>query len=146
MKGKAPEGRNLKTNRLRPSGAWFAGNTRFYKDYAPLGLVIHNSRYLLSMLTRIVRMTFQADRLADFQAIFDKSKTHIRAFPGCTHLELLHDPDAPNVRITYSHWDSPDALEAYRHSELFRNTWAATKLLFAEKPVAFSATRAEVVG
>ncbi len=97
------------------------------------------------MLIRIVRMTFLPDKLADFQVIFDRSKAHIRSFPGCRHLELLHDPDQPAVRITYSHWDSADALEAYRRSDLFRTTWAATKLLFAEKPVAFSAEQAEVV-
>ena len=90
------------------------------------------------MLVRIVRMTFQADKLPDFQAIFDQSKYHIRAFPGNHHLELLRDPDHPAVRMTYSLWESADALDAYRGSELFRTTWAATKLLFAEKAVAFS--------
>jgi quinol monooxygenase YgiN len=97
-------------------------------------------------LIRIVRMTFLPSQLSDFQAIFDRSKKSIRAFPGCEYLELLHDPNAPNVRITLSHWQSADALEAYRQSTLFRTTWAATKLLFAEKPIAFSAIRAEVIG
>ncbi len=97
------------------------------------------------MLIRVVRMTFQADKLADFHAIFDNSKHHIRAFPGNHHLELLSDPNHPNVRMTYSLWESAEALEAYRQSELFRTTWAATKALFAEKAVAFSAERLEVV-
>jgi quinol monooxygenase YgiN len=90
------------------------------------------------MLIRIVRMTFQEDKLLEFHAIFDRSKHHIRAFPGNHHLELLSDPDNPAVRMTYSLWNSADDLEAYRQSELFRTTWAATKVLFAEKPVAFS--------
>ncbi|MBO0937719.1 antibiotic biosynthesis monooxygenase [Fibrella sp. HMF5335] len=90
------------------------------------------------MLTRLVRMSFQEDRLADFAAIFDSSKAKIRAFPGCLHLELRRDLDHPNVRITHSLWESPAALEAYRQSDLFRTTWAATKVLFAEKPLAFS--------
>lgn len=97
------------------------------------------------MLVRIVRMTFQADKLADFHQIFDGSKQHIRAFPGNRHLELLRDPDQPNVRMTYSLWDSADALEAYRRSELFRTTWAATKALFAERAVAFSGETTEVI-
>ncbi|MFD2570081.1 putative quinol monooxygenase [Spirosoma soli] len=97
------------------------------------------------MLIRIVRMTFQADKLADFHTIFDNSKHHIRSFPGNRHLELLRDPDHPNVRMTYSLWESADALEAYRQSELFRTTWGATKALFAEKPVAFSGEQLEVV-
>lgn len=97
------------------------------------------------MLIRIVRMTFQADKLPDFHAIFDRSKRHIRAFPGNHHLELLADPNNPTVRMTYSLWNSAADLEAYRQSELFRTTWAATKVLFAEKPMAFSGERLEEV-
>jgi hypothetical protein len=48
MKTQAPEGRNLAGFRLRPSGAWFAGSSRFYTDCAPPGLSVHNSRYLIS--------------------------------------------------------------------------------------------------
>ena len=97
------------------------------------------------MLVRIVRMTFQEDKLADFHAIFDQSKHLIRAFPGNNYLQLLRDPDQPNVRITYSLWDSADALNDYRQSDLFRTTWAATKLLFAGKPIAFSGEEIEQV-
>lgn len=97
------------------------------------------------MLVRLVRMTFREDQLPAFQAIFDQSKHAIRAFPGNQHLELLRDPSHPNVRMTYSLWQSADALEAYRQSELFRTTWAVTKVLFAERAVAFSGERLEVV-
>ncbi|WP_338870248.1 antibiotic biosynthesis monooxygenase family protein [Spirosoma sp. SC4-14] len=97
------------------------------------------------MLVRIVRMTFQEDKLGDFQAIFNNSKYLIRAFPGNQYLQLLSDPTQPNVRMTYSLWDSADALDAYRQSDLFRSTWAATKVLFAEKPIAFSAENLETV-
>lgn len=97
------------------------------------------------MLVRLVRMTFRDDQLPAFHAIFDQSKRAIRAFPGNRHLELLRDPDHPTVRMTYSLWDSADALEAYRRSELFRTTWAATKLLFAERAIAFSGQRLEMV-
>ena len=90
------------------------------------------------MLIRIVRMTFQEDKLPNFHTLFDRSKHRIRAFPGNRHLELLSDPDNPAVRLTYSLWDSAGDLEAYRQSELFRTAWAATKVLFSEKPVAFS--------
>ena len=90
-------------------------------------------------LIRIVRMTFQEDKLDDFTVIFQASKDKIRAFPGCRHLELLKDLDKPTVRMTYSLWESPEALEQYRQSELFQTTWAATKKLFSDKPVAFSA-------
>ncbi len=97
------------------------------------------------MLIRIVRMTFQENKLEAFQQIFDNSKAYIRAFPGCQHLELLSDLDSPNIRMTYSVWDGPDALENYRQSELFRTTWAATKVLFADKPIAFSAGQLDIL-
>jgi heme-degrading monooxygenase HmoA len=97
------------------------------------------------MLIRIVRMTFQEGKMDQFHTIFDNSKYHIRSFPGNHHLELLRDPDHPNVRITYSLWESADALEAYRRSDLFRQTWAATKLLFSERAQAFSAEQLEII-
>lgn len=97
------------------------------------------------MLVRIVRMTFRPDALSDFHAIFDHSKQHIRAFPGNRHLELLRDPDNPAVRMTYSLWDDANALEAYRQSELFRQTWAATKQLFDERAIAFSGEQMELI-
>ncbi len=97
------------------------------------------------MLIRFVRMTFQPQRLAEFTRIFDASKSHIRAFPGCHHLELLGDLHHPNVRMTRSVWESEAALTAYRQSELFRSTWAATKILFADIPVAYSTEVIETV-
>ncbi|MCU0448591.1 MAG: antibiotic biosynthesis monooxygenase [Bernardetiaceae bacterium] len=90
------------------------------------------------MLVRIVRMTFRPDAVAAFLEIFRSSKDKIRAFEGCQHLELLRDLDQPTVFITHSHWTGPEALEKYRQSALFQQTWAATKLLFADRPLAFS--------
>lgn len=88
------------------------------------------------MLLRIVRMTF-VDTDA-FLAIFNASKHKIRAFDGCSHLELWQDVEQKNIFTTYSHWISAEALENYRQSDLFKSTWAATKVLFADKPQAFS--------
>lgn len=90
------------------------------------------------MLKRMVKMTFQKDRIADFLVIFEESKNLIRNFPGCQHLELLHLEGQPEVMFTFSLWDGPEALESYRQSELFRNTWSKTKVLFSEKPEAWS--------
>jgi quinol monooxygenase YgiN len=97
------------------------------------------------MLIRIVRMTFQSEFIPNFLAVFHASKDKIRAFEGCHHLELLQDADKPNVLMTYSYWESAEALENYRLSELFQVTWAKTKPLFADKPVAFSVNRLEIV-
>ena len=90
------------------------------------------------MLIRIVRMTFQADEVPTFLEIFDQSKANIRAFEGCLHLELLQDWDKENIFMTYSHWENAEALEKYRQSDLFQTTWAKTKILFSDKPIAFS--------
>lgn len=90
------------------------------------------------MLIRIVRMTFQPDKTSDFLAIFEMSKDKIRNFDGCRYLALLRDAHNPAVYTTYSLWESPEHLEKYRQSELFQTTWAATKVLFADKPLAYS--------
>lgn len=89
-------------------------------------------------LIRIVRMTFRSEEIENFRKVFDENKGHIRAFPGCNYLELHQDIDQPDILSTYSLWDSPEALENYRHSDLFRTVWAKTKVLFADKPEAFS--------
>jgi quinol monooxygenase YgiN len=90
------------------------------------------------MLIRYVRMTFREDKIEEFQEIFETSKDKIKAMEGCQYLELLRDINQPNVFMTHSHWNSGTDLNNYRDSELFRTTWAKTKVLFAEKPLAFS--------
>lgn len=91
-----------------------------------------------AVLIRLVRMTFHPDALADFLDLFDASAPQIRAFPGCHHLDLWQDARYPNILTTYSHWDDADALNRYRHSDLFQTTWAKTRPLFAAPPWARS--------
>ncbi|CAH0996498.1 hypothetical protein EMA8858_02630 [Emticicia aquatica] len=90
------------------------------------------------MLIRYVRMTFLEQKTDEFQEIFNASKDKIRAMKGCQYLELMRDINQPNVFMTHSHWDTETDLNNYRDSELFKTTWAKTKVLFAEKPLAFS--------
>jgi quinol monooxygenase YgiN len=92
------------------------------------------------MLVRIVRMTFAPEAVDPFLDRFDDTAPQIRSFPGCHHLELWRDADAPAVCATHSHWESPKALDEYRNSDLFRTTWAAVKPLFADRPQAHSYT------
>lgn len=89
-------------------------------------------------ILRIVRMEFSAESLPAFLALFEKIKNDIRHFPGCEQLRLYEDARFPLVRYTYSHWESEDALEAYRKSDLFGQVWPKTKQLFAGKPRAYS--------
>ena len=96
-------------------------------------------------LKRIVRMNFKPEKNKDFLTIFNANKMQIRTFPGCLHLELWNDKSEPNIFFTYSFWKNEAALEAYRNSELFKNTWAKTKVLFNEKPQAWSVEMLEIV-
>ncbi len=93
------------------------------------------------MITRIVRMEFQPKHADEFLAHFNTIKTLIRNFPGVRHLELHRDADLPHVFYTYSVWDGEEELETYRHSELFKTTWAQAKTWFGGKPQAFSLRR-----
>lgn len=90
------------------------------------------------MIIRIVKMTFLPEQVEAFKSVFKASKEKIRAFEGCQHLELLAVENTPNIMMTYSWWKDADALEQYRHSELFKTTWAKTKVLFSDKPEAWS--------
>ncbi len=90
------------------------------------------------MLIRIVRMTFRPDAVNTFLDHFDRAAPRIRQFDGCEHLALWRDVDAPACFTTHSHWTTADALDSYRHSDLFRSTWAAVKPLFAARPTAYS--------
>ena len=93
------------------------------------------------MIIRIVRMTFEPTKTEVFLDIFYRSEKQIRMMPGCLHLELWKDINQDNVFVTHSHWESEDALNAYRESEFFGKVWKETKALFIEKPVAFSVER-----
>lgn len=90
------------------------------------------------MITRIVKMTFRPESVAEFLSLFTEQKAKIKGFPGCHHLELLQEKSVGQVFFTYSLWENEDALEAYRHSELFKEVWNATRQLFAEKAEAWS--------
>jgi len=83
-------------------------------------------------------MTFRPEQVPAFLQIFKASQEKIQAFPGCRSVELLQDYHLPHVYSTYSLWDSDEALDSYRKSELFGSVWKPTKALFAEPAQAFS--------
>ena len=90
------------------------------------------------MIKRFVKMTFKPDNVERFKDIFSASKDLIAAMEGCNHVELLQDINNPNIFFTFSMWDDVRYLEAYRQSELFEGVWAKTKILFDDKPEAWS--------
>ncbi len=90
------------------------------------------------MLTRIVKMTFAEEQVPEFLKLFDANKYLIASFPGCKLLELHRDANNPCIFFTYSKWDSEKSLNQYRSSELFERVWAKTKVLFNDRPEAWS--------
>lgn len=90
------------------------------------------------MIKRFVKMTFIPEHTQDFISLFKSKKDLIAAVKGCTHVELLQDTSHEQVFFTYSLWEDATYLEAYRNSELFKEVWAKTKILFKEKAEAWS--------
>ena len=94
------------------------------------------------MIVRIVKMVFKSEKTNDFIEVFENSKEKIRGFEGCLHLELLQEKTEGNTFFTYSYWENENCLEKYRNSELFKSTWAKTKVLFNAKPEAWTVNKA----
>lgn len=83
-------------------------------------------------------MSFDPLKVNDFLAVYKENWTFIRNFEGCSHVELLQGESEKNVFFTYSIWQSENHLNAYRDSELFAKVWSKTKILFNDKPQAWT--------
>ena len=95
------------------------------------------------MLIRIVKLSFEARNIDAFLENFNINKKNIRNFEGCRLLQLLRDKKNPSIFFSYSYWESEEHLENYRNSELFKSVWAKTKILFNNKPEAWSVENIE---
>lgn len=93
------------------------------------------------MIVRVVKMVFVPEQVPAFLALFEERKSRIRHFEGCRHLELWQESGKDNVYFTYSHWDNEAALNHYRFSEFFKETWSRTRALFEQKAEAWSVVR-----
>lgn len=90
------------------------------------------------MLVRIVKMSFDPEKISEFLDNFHLNKKAIRNFEGCQLLELYRDQNQSHIFFTYSYWEDNSNLENYRNSELFKQVWAKTKPLFNAQPEAWS--------
>jgi len=90
------------------------------------------------MIIRMVKMVFREDDIPIFLQLFEERKATILNFDGCRHVELWQSISGNGIYFTYSIWENEAALEAYRHSDFFRETWTQTKNLFREKATAWS--------
>ena len=97
------------------------------------------------MFVRIVKMGFQEEHIATFLSTFNAKKKDIRNTKGCQLLELYRDKTDPTIFFTYSYWETEQDLENYRNSELFQGVWAQTKILFNQKPEAWSVDKEMVL-
>lgn len=92
-------------------------------------------------MIRVVKLTFKEEHIDDFKTLFNSRKEQIKNSDGCSLLQLWQDHEHPAIFYTYSLWSGPQHLEAYRLSELFRETWTTVKEWFALEPLAFSANK-----
>ena len=90
------------------------------------------------MITRIVQLEFEQDKINDFLQFFDTIKHKVNSFTGCYGMKLYQDINRPTIVMTYSHWENQEALDAYRHSETFGTIWPKIKPWFCAKPQAWS--------
>lgn len=90
------------------------------------------------MFVRIVKLSFQPEKIKEFLTNFDEKKEDIRNSQGCCFLELYRDKTNPNIFFTYSYWEHEQDLENYRNSDLFKDIWTKIKILFNAKPLAWS--------
>ncbi|MBK9759073.1 MAG: antibiotic biosynthesis monooxygenase [Flavobacteriales bacterium] len=93
------------------------------------------------MMVRVVKMTFRPEEVTTFQDLFEGWRHRIIAFPGCIQLQLLHDQADRRIFFTYSEWNTPADLEAYRKSDVFASVWPVVKKLFASPAEAWSVDR-----
>ncbi len=97
------------------------------------------------MIKRIVKLTFQDAHVDIFLEVFNQNKYKIANSKGCHSVEILQSVHQKNIFFTYSFWDSEEDLNSYRHSELFKTTWAKTKILFSEKPEAWTVNSLDTI-
>lgn len=95
------------------------------------------------MFIRIVKMNFKESNIDLFLENFNENKEKIRHSKGCNLLELYRDKNDTNTFFTYSYWETEADLAAYRNSELFKEVWGKTRILFNNKPEAWSVDKVE---
>tara|TARA_B100000809_G_C14633582_1_gene349513 strand:- start:111 stop:398 length:288 start_codon:yes stop_codon:yes gene_type:complete len=89
-------------------------------------------------ITRIVKMTFKAEHINDFNVYYNSIKQKVADQPGCNGVKLLKEIGDTGVFFTYSNWDSVDDLNNYRNTEAFGEIWPTVKDWFAVKAEAWS--------
>jgi len=90
------------------------------------------------MIIRVVKLNLRREGLDVFMSLFLPRSEHVRNFPGCQYLQLWKDVEKPDIYFSYSWWESPAHLEAYRKSEVYKEVWALLKSQFGDRPEAWT--------
>jgi quinol monooxygenase YgiN len=90
------------------------------------------------MIVRVVELKIEKEKLPLALEKLEAIAPKVRVMEGCSYLEISNGIKDKGMILTYSHWSSIDALNAYRSSEIFRNFWGDIKKLFAEPARAWS--------
>ena len=86
------------------------------------------------MIVRIVRLRFLPNEVKAFESLMESFAEDIRAQPGCLHLDILLDREDELAKVTLSHWENEESLDAYRASDLFGQVWPQAKKMFSAPP------------
>ncbi|MEM6398091.1 MAG: 3-dehydroquinate synthase [Bacteroidota bacterium] len=97
------------------------------------------------MIERLVKLHFEEENVLKFEEIFESSRATISAWPGCVSLQAWRSISEAGVYFTFSRWIDEDALNNYRRSDFFGQTWAETKALFKAAPEAWSSVQLKEV-
>ena len=89
------------------------------------------------MITRIVKLSLDLKNISAFKTIFELNRVNISNQKECTLLELFQDIENPCI-FFLSTWNSVNELNIYRNSELFQEIWKEIKILFNNKPKAWT--------
>lgn len=90
------------------------------------------------MIVRIVKMTFQEDKIEEVKGFLSRVKEKIQLSPGCIQLDILQDSRDRRIFFSHSRWRSENDLTVYRNSDFFKETWSTARKWFSEKPQAWS--------
>jgi heme-degrading monooxygenase HmoA len=90
------------------------------------------------MITRLVKLSLQQAKAAEFEILFYQTQPLIENFEGCQKTNLLKVEDAEDQYFTISYWDTKQHLENYRNSELFKSVWSKVKPLFSQRAAAWT--------
>lgn len=90
------------------------------------------------MITRIVMLNFQPNKVAEFLEIFTQNKQLLAKSNGCIRLEIFESTSDNDTYFTISNWQSEEHLERYRQSDIFKEIWSKVKPLFNNKAQAWT--------